>query len=72
MLLSFDDLAAGSDIHIAVSMRGSILIRPWPDCEEKFDTLVTHLYEIEDRKFAIIPKLEADRLYVSAEVMRLN
>ncbi|WP_453977924.1 hypothetical protein [Brevundimonas sp. Marseille-Q4549] len=72
MKLTFDDLAAGSDIHIVVSMSGAILIQPRPDCEEEFDTLVTHLYEVGDRKFAILPKMGPHGFYTSAEVMRLN
>lgn len=71
-MVSFDDLAAGSDIHIVVPLTGAILIQPRPDCEEEFDTLVAHLYEVEDRGFAIFPKVGPERLYVSAEIMRLN
>lgn len=71
-MVSYDDLAAGSDIHIVVHLSGAILIQPRPECEEEFDTLVAHLYEVEDRNFAIFPKVGPERLYVSAEVMRLN
>jgi hypothetical protein len=71
-MVSYDDLAAGSDIHIVVHVSGAILIQPRPECEEEFDTLVAHLYEVEDRGFAIFPKVGAERLYVSAEIMRLN
>lgn len=71
-MVSYDDLAAGSDIHIVVHLSGAILIQPRPECEEEFDTLVAHLYEVEDRDFAIFPKVGPERLYVSAEVMRLN
>lgn len=71
-MVSYDDLAAGSDIHIVVHVSGAILIQPRPECEEEFDTLVAHLYEVEDRGFAIFPKVGPERLYVSAEVMRLN
>jgi hypothetical protein len=71
-MVSYDDLAAGSDIHIVVHVSGAILIQPRPECEEEFDTLVAHLYEVEDRGFAIFPKVGPERLYVSAEIMRLN
>ncbi|GEM_PF-1958266 len=71
-MVSYDDLAAGSDIHIVVHLSGAILIQPRPECEEEFDTLVAHLYEVEDRGFAIFPKVGPERLYVSAEIMRLN
>lgn len=71
-IVSYDDLAAGSDIHIVVHVSGAILIQPRPECEVEFDTLVAHLYEVEDRGFAIFPKVGAERLYVSAEVIRLN
>lgn len=55
-MVSYEDLAAGSDIHIVVHVSGAILIQPRADCEIEFDTLVAHLYEIEDRNFAIFPK----------------
>lgn len=71
-MVSFEDLAAGSDIHICVPLTGAILIQPRPDCEEEFDTLVTHLYEVEDRQYAILPKMGPAGFYASAEVMRLN
>ncbi len=71
-MVSYEDLAAGSDIHIVVHVSGAILIQPRADCEIEFDTLVAHLYEIEDRNFAIFPKIGSESLYVSAEVMRLN
>ena len=71
-MVSYDDLAAGSDIHIVVHLSGAILIQPRPECEEEFDTLVAHLYEVEDRGFAIFPKVGPERIYVSAEIMRLN
>ena len=71
-MVSYDDLAAGSDIHIVVHLSGAILIQPRQECEVEFDTLVAHLYEIEDRGFAIFPKVGPERLYVSAEIMRLN
>ena len=71
-MVSFDDLAAGSDIHIVVPLAGAILIQPRPECEEEFDTLVAHLYEVEDRGFAIFPKMGPSGFYASAEVMRLN
>lgn len=71
-MVSYDDLAAGSDIHIVVPLTGAILIQPRPECEEEFDTLVAHLYEVEDRGFAIFPKMGPAGYYASAEVMRLN
>ena len=70
-MVSFDDLAAGSDIHIAVPLTGAILIQPRPDCEEEFDTLVAHLYEDIHRAYAILPRMGPSGLYESAEVMRL-
>lgn len=71
-MVSYDDLVDGSDIHIVLYVSGAILIHPRPDCEIEFDTLVAHLYEIEDRNFAIFPKMGSESLYVSAEIMRLN
>ena len=71
-MISYDDLSAGSDIHIVIYITGAILIQPRPDCEEEFDTLVAHLYEVEDRNFAILPKIGPKGFYASAEVMRLN
>ena len=71
-MVSFDDLAAGGDIHIVVSLNGAILIQPRPDCEVEFDTLVAHLYETEGRKFAILPKMGTAGVSVLAEVMQMN
>lgn len=69
---SYDDLAAGSDIHVVSPLSGAILILPRPDCEDEFDTLVAHLYEQPDRNYAILPKVGPAGGYASAEVMRLN
>lgn len=65
---SYDDLAAGSTIHVVSPLSGAILILPRPDC----DTLVAHLYEQPDRNYAILPRVGPKGGYASAEVMRLN
>jgi len=71
-MVSFEDLAAGSDIHICTPLTGAILIQPRPGFEREFDALVTHLYEVVDRKYAILPKTGSTGLYASAEVMLVN
>lgn len=71
-MLSYDELAAGSDIHFAREVAGAIVIAPLPDCLEEFDALVGHLYEVEDRDFVILPQVGTSGLYESAQIARLN
>ncbi|MET3780406.1 hypothetical protein ABIC32_001036 [Brevundimonas sp. 1080] len=71
-MVSFEDLATGSDIHICTPLSGAILIQPRPGFEQEFDALVTHLYDVVDRNYAILPKTGSAGLYASAEVMLVN
>lgn len=71
-MVSFDELVAGSDIHIATPQQGAVLIQPRPGREEEFDALVSHLYDIIDRKYAILPKMGSTGLYLNAEVMLID
>lgn len=72
MMVSYDELVAGSDIHISREVAGAVVMFARPDCQQEFDTLVAHLYEALDRDFAIFPKLGEAGLYESAEIIRLN
>lgn len=73
MKLTFNDLAAGSDIHVARCIDGqSFEITPTPDAEEEFDKLIGHLFDDPARSYAIFPRLGDNKLYASAEIMRTN
>ena len=71
-MVSFDDLAAGSDIHDAHEVAGKVVLTPRADCHDEFHTLVGHVYEVLDRGFAIFIKQGERGLYESAEIMRLH
>lgn len=73
MKLTYDDLAAGSDVHIARELDArTIEIAARSDMAEEFDALIAHIYEDMTRGFAMFPKMGANGFYASAEIMRTS